>query len=102
MSEYPTKGELKKIEGFDFKRKSMSEFLDLVKSCWHWPDWGFSLKKHKLELHTGGWSGNESIIESLQKNILFWDFCWYKSVRGGHYYFEVKSVFGLRATERRK
>lgn len=44
-------------------------------------------KRFKLELHTGGWSENEEIIEELQKN-LFWLFCWQKSERGGHYYFE--------------
>jgi hypothetical protein len=42
-----------------------------------------------LELHTGGWSGNEDIIEALQNHKLFWMMWWWKTERGGHYYFEV-------------
>jgi hypothetical protein len=42
----------------------------------------------KLELHTGGWSGNEEIISVLQ-NSMFWVMYWQKSERGGHYYFEL-------------
>lgn len=42
----------------------------------------------KIELHTWGWSENETIIDELKKTI-FW-FYWTKSERGGHYYFEVR------------
>jgi len=45
----------------------------------------------KLELHTGGWSGNEDIIEALKKSY-FWIFYWEKSVKGGHYYFTISSL----------
>jgi hypothetical protein len=42
-----------------------------------------------LELHTFGWSGNESIVDALDKNVLFWMTCWEQSNRGGHYKFEI-------------
>lgn len=36
--------------------------------------------------HTGGWSGNESIIDVLQESWL-WDWLLERYDRGGHYYF---------------
>ena len=42
-----------------------------------------------LELHTGGWSGCESMIEHLQThNTMFWLMYWYSETRGGHYVFK--------------
>lgn len=40
---------------------------------WWMPDWGIVIHraysgKQKIELHTGGWSGNEDIIRSILKN----------------------------------
>lgn len=38
--------------------------------------------------HTGGWSGNEDIIEVLQNSVLWWMFL-ERYDRGGHYYFRL-------------
>ena len=96
MREYPTVEELERIKNWD-RTLPVMELLDDIESLWHWPEWGF--KKHqglnslrrkvlKVELHTGGWSGNEEIIMALQENV-FWLLYWEKSIRGGHYYFEI-------------
>ncbi|RPI55550.1 MAG: hypothetical protein EHM49_01770 [Deltaproteobacteria bacterium] len=97
---YPTDDELERIEKWDCLEESVMDLLDYIKSLWNWPDWGFVKRNGrtqgfrkkciKFELHTGGWSGNESIIYALQKNFMFWSFYWVTSHRGGHYYFEIR------------
>jgi hypothetical protein len=91
MDRYPTEDELAKIENWDFKTGSIREFIDMVRSLWHWEDYTDLeiMKAWSLVLHTGGWSGNEEIIEALQKNFIFWSMTWQKSERGGHYYFKI-------------
>ena len=42
-----------------------------------------------LELHTGGDSHNESLIDALQENTVFWTMFWHQTVRGGHYSFKI-------------
>ncbi|MGB9808442.1 MAG: hypothetical protein ACPLSA_00145 [Caldanaerobacter sp.] len=95
---YPTKEDLETIEKWDFIKKGTIDLIELIEKLWHWPEWGvvkrwgyrsFDRKRVlKLELHTGGWSGNEGIIAALQKSM-FWSLYWEKSERGGHYYFEI-------------
>ena len=41
----------------------------------------------ELEIHTGGWSNNETLVNQL-KDSMFWTFFWYESRRGGHYIFK--------------
>ena len=77
---YPTEYALEKV-------KIMAEPVDYIRSIWWMPDWGFILSDTELVLHTGGWSGNEDIIEALRLNPF-----WLKlssEYRGGHYYFKL-------------
>lgn len=100
--EYPTEVQEAMIRNWDTLKTGVKPLIDYVESLWWAPDWGFKLyrgKEHlfgkksviKLQLHTGGWSGNESIIAALQSNMMFWWLCWRKSVVGGHYWFEFRS-----------
>jgi len=82
---YPTEEELQHIEKFPADGK-MRELAEYVVNLWHWDDWA-KLEGDKLELHTGGWSGNEMVVMALEKQTLFWAFYWQKSERGGHYHF---------------
>jgi len=101
MSErYPSDEELTKIREWDIVDRGSKGLIAFVRSIWRMPEWGFRLytgrdstwhkKVYKLELHTGGWSGNEDIISALHDNHLFWASCWVKSTKGGHYWFEIK------------
>ena len=85
---YPTKKELKIIETWDIVEKPVPDLLEHIRSCWNWADTRFVLNGKrvlKLYLSTGGWSGNENIINALQENKLFWMMFWEKSQRGGHF-----------------
>jgi len=101
---YPTIEELKKIEKWELVNypNDIEELVMFVCDClWH-PEDSFKFVKWNeirckklncihwtLELHTLGWSGNEDIVEALNKN-LFWILFWKKSERGGHFYFDIE------------
>lgn len=87
MNNYPTEEQLKQIEiwrGDDFHG-----LMKFIKPIWMYSDCGY-WKQEKSEYHisTGGWSGNEEIIDSMQKNYIWWTMFWKQSTRGGHYIFK--------------
>jgi len=97
---YPTKKTLKKISKWNVK-KDPKGLIDLLLDVWQWGEKMLIVRKGfstglfrkaimKIEMHTGGWSGNESIIEALKKHE-YGLFLFYleKEIRGGHYYFEI-------------
>lgn len=93
--EYPRDSELETIKNWDLLTTPVAELVDYVEHLWHWPERGFKLsgvRVLRLELHTGGWSGNESIIGALKDNPIFWVVCWMKSTRGGHYWFKIDTT----------
>jgi len=90
MAEYPDEKTLRFIRRFDTFKAPVEDLRDFVIQNWHYEDYATS-KGRCFELHTGGWSGNESIIAALEKSSkgMFWYMCWVKSERGGHYWFEI-------------
>lgn len=88
---YPEPEVIEQIEKWDIQKQSVKMLIELIEANWWAADWGFKRKsKTKLELHTGGWSGNEEIIYALKKTKFpsFYGLFWQKEVRGGHYFFE--------------
>lgn len=91
---YPDEASLKEIKEWDILEQGVRGLLDLVKENTNWADRQIYIRGKKVlyfEYHTGGWSGNEDVIDALQRNTLFWWMCWQKSTRGGHYYFKTDS-----------
>ena len=86
MSDYPTTVELRKIARWS--HKDFRGLLEYVRSIWSYPD-RFVMTRRSLYLSTGGWSGNESVIDALQRNGIFWGLCWKRSERGGHFWFDL-------------
>jgi len=88
---YPTEETLKAIR--EWPPEDMRGLAEFVCGAWQYEDYA-KLCGRSLELHTGGWSGNESLIGALQDNVMFWALCWLKSERGGHFWFELPEVAG--------
>lgn len=88
---YPSGPELKTIRRWHINNATNSKaLLDFIESIWAFRRWGWKKTRHRVYCSTGGWSGNEEIIEALQKNKWFWQFNWQESRRGGHYIFEYR------------
>ena len=78
----------------------ISKFVETVlPNGWYMADWGFVLRrkfngKRKLELHTGGWSGNEEVIDAIKSNVhlthTHMQYVMWKV--GGHHYFEINTL----------
>lgn len=97
---YPTDGALDLIAAWDYN--DPRGWFDFIHSIWHLASWGWSEKDSTdrsnrpirlYEISTAGWSGNESIITAMQDNHILWCTTWYKSVRGGHYTFELQKSY---------
>jgi len=91
---------LKELSNCDIKNSWM--LIQKIMSIWAWHNaitlrWRseYSIAKRSknpilyVELHTGGFSANEDVIEALQDNMMFWLMWWWKTERGGHYYFKI-------------
>lgn len=90
---YPDEESLKQIKEWDVLAKGVEGLLDLIKDNTNWSDRQIELSGKNViryVYHTGGWSGNEDVIEAMRRNFLFWSISWWKSTRGGHYYFKIK------------
>ena len=96
---YPTEQELEMISNWDIRTTDdMVAFAEFVIEIW-WMQYGLRWTKRRvkakygndyylLRLSTGGWSGNEDIIEAMRHNI-WWGLCFYSHLRGGHYEFHI-------------
>jgi hypothetical protein len=94
---YPTEEYLQFIRDYTHETMNIIDFVNVLSDGWYFGDWGFNLGRkykgtRKLQLHTGGWSGNEKIINAILSNI-YLTHCEMKYIKwhvGGHYYFEIK------------
>lgn len=93
--DYPNEKELETIAKWDIHDpRGLVEFLQ---SVWYFENY-FHISRGRnrffqnwimrIRISTAGWSGNEDRIEALMQNM-FWMIYWQKSVRGGHYTFEI-------------
>lgn len=85
--EYPTEEQLKAI-----RRHSGSyiELMQMAREAYNESMGLFVQEGRHYRLATGGWSGNEDVIDALEDSEgMFWTVCWQESKRGGAYQFEI-------------
>lgn len=90
--QYPSDVELQRIEEWPYT--DLIGLFDYIGERWMYKDYWEKVVDNrlrvKLSVSTGGWSGNESLIGALEKNIMAWTLTWQESRRGGHYKFEIR------------
>ena len=84
---YPTAETLREIRYWP--RGDPQGLMDYCRDAWKYAESCWRQEGPEIKMSTSGWSGNESIIESLMENTMFWLVHWVSSRRGGHYEFEV-------------
>jgi hypothetical protein len=101
---YPSKCSLKVIVNWCPSQCPIEDILAFMKSLWNHDYGSFNLKGHlvlKLHLATGGWSGNESIINAVDRNT-YLHYGWQKSERGGAHWYKWDTTIGLYRSKARK
>ena len=84
---YPSEEALKKIKEWEYK-DCYNLFL-FIQENWNQEQGRCEIKTYHVYFSTGGWSGNEAIIATLESNYLVWSLTWQKSARGGAYWFTL-------------
>ena len=91
--DYPTEEEVARVAKFKFNSpNSFTEFMTYVKAIGkYWPQESFvwTQRGRTFSISTGGWSGNEAILDAMERNMIFWMVCWQSHRRGGHYQFKL-------------
>ena len=87
---YPTDETLDAIRLWPWEKSK--ELFAFLQAAWKYPEC-FNVKEDGLiEIATGGWSGNESLIYALEENALVHGFCWELSRRGGYYEYRLPEL----------
>lgn len=95
---YPDEAELERIA--NWPESDLQDLFEFIRARWkyaeseYWNEYevGAGPAKTRVrcyKLSTGGWSGNESLIDALQQNEMAWLVTWWSSRRGGHYEFRI-------------
>lgn len=89
---YPDDPELERIRTWSYT--DPLGVLRFIADLWRYPDYWTEIVGEDgmttFYISTGGWSGNELLIDALQENYIVWGMCWVSSKRGGHYVCEVR------------
>jgi len=92
---YPTEKTLETIRNWsNLSYEGQIALLNFAQDAWSYPSRVGTQAGNAIVywFSTGGWSGNEDIVEALMENNIFWLLCWYKSKRGGYYEFIPRKI----------
>lgn len=95
---YPTEATLDAIAQWECRNAADFEAaMDFAGAAWSYPDrwhkerdwrdqdWPSAPPKVRYEFSTVGWSGNESIVSAIERNVMLQTIGAYSWRRGGHY-----------------
>ena len=89
---YPDEASLEQIENYDVLTRDVEGLLTLIEDNTNWADRQTHRQGKNVidyRYNTGGWSGNEDVIDALHHNFIFWSMFWRQSNAGGHYKFKI-------------
>ena len=66
---YPTEATLEAIEKWD--SRDLEGLLRFIASAWHWPEYAKTNALGFWVFTTGGWSGNENLLDALRHNPMW-------------------------------
>ncbi len=78
------------IRRWDYTKQGFDTLIEFIRPLF--TEYGTIRGPNRLGnvyMATGGWSGNEDIIDALHRNVAFWGLSWQKSERGGAYWFSI-------------
>lgn len=88
---YPTESTCQAIREWPYS--DLPGLFDFMQAAWSYPTLFTPDGSGGYRISTGGWSGNEGLIDAMQENVMAWSLCWQSSKRGGHYEFEIPKCF---------
>ncbi len=89
---YPTDHTLQMIA--DWAYDDLAGMLRFAEKCFdkHYGSWKMIMGGRALRVATGGWSGNESVVDAMMLNRAFVAGHWEMSARGGLYIFNLRNL----------
>lgn len=117
---YPSKKELDFIVKYDVTKRPVKTLVEYIQARWWWKEY-FIVRRERsefemveapgekprffyyivVEMHTGGWSGHESMIQALKETDWFFSFYHSKWECGGHFWFKIPEESWSRIDQRR-
>lgn len=94
---YPTNGTLETLEKWEISgdfNAALAAFVSYFEGAWNMHYGAWRRRGSVIIVSTGGWSGNEDVINAVMSNHMFVSLCWQKSERGGRYTFVIPVVLG--------
>lgn len=85
-SGYPTEATLRRIRLWPFG--DQAGFWSFVKAAWQ-DNGKIRMSQNRIDLITGGWSGNESIVHAIGESMIG-SYSWESSHRGGLHRYEIE------------
>ena len=88
MKDTPSDSDLAHITAWPVDDTGYGPLFAFVYDRWDHAMGGWERKGSLYRLTTGGWSGNEALIDALRGNAVFWGLTFVAHITGGLYFFD--------------